>query len=657
MRPEGREAGSGPGSGLAGLAVVAFESRRAAEIAQLIAHHGGEPVSAPSMREVPLEENPDALRWAERLLAGGIDVHVCLTGVGTRALAKLVSSRVPLPDLVAALARTILVARGPKPVAALRELGLTPTLVVPEPNTWRELLAALDARAPVAGKRVSIQEYGLPNLALLDGLDERGAVVLRVPVYAWALPLDTAPLRAAIVRAAHGGADVLVFTNAQQVTNVLRVAAEEGVEAALRRALPRLVVASIGPTCSEALRGFGLSVDLEPSHPKMGTLLYELAAEARGLLATKRAGTARVTVTAPATPPADARLADAPVLRAFRREPVPFTPVWLMRQAGRYLPEYRQLRAKVPLLEICKTPDLACAVTVEAVQRLGVDAAIVFSDLLVLLEPMGARLSYVAGEGPVIANPVRESEDVERLPEVPADALGFVYEAVRLARAALPAAVPLLGFAGAPFTLAGYLIEGGASRNYEHTKLFMYREPRVWHVLLEKLVRAAAGCLAGQVAAGAQAVQLFDPSVGCLAPEDYREFVLPHTSRLIALVREAAPVAPIVYFGTGCAGLLEAMRDAGPDVLGLDWRIDLGEAWARLGPGVGVQGNLDPAVLFAEPVEIRRRAARILTAAGGRPGHVFNLGHGVLQQTPVDHVRALVDFVHAFQPETLSRVE
>jgi uroporphyrinogen decarboxylase len=648
MRPEGRQAGSGPGSGLAGLVVVAFESRRAAEIGQLIAHHGGEAVSAPSMREVPLEENPDALRWVERLLAGGIDVHVCLTGVGTRALAKLVSSRVPLPDLVSALARTVLVARGPKPVAALRELGLVPTLVVPEPNTWRELLAALDAHAPVAGKRVSIQEYGLPNLALLDGLDERGADVQRVPVYAWALPLDAAPLRAAVARIARGGADVVVFTNAQQVSNVLHVAAEDGAEADLRRALPRLVVGSIGPTCSEALRGFGLPVDLEPSHPKMGTLLFELASAARGLLDAKRGGAARVEVVSPRpAPAADARLANAPVMRAFRREPAPFTPVWLMRQAGRYLPEYRKLRAKVGLLELCKTPDLACAVTVEAVQRLGVDAAIVFSDLLVLLEPMGARLSYVAGEGPVIANPVRESEDVERLPEVPADALGFVYEAVRLARAALPAGVPLLGFAGAPFTLAGYLIEGGASRNYEHTKLFMYREPRVWHVLLEKLVRAAAACLIRQVAAGAQAVQVFDPSVGCLSPEDYRELVLPHTRRLMALVREAAPGTPIVYFGTGCASLLESMRDAGPDVLGLDWRVDLGEAWARLGAGVAVQGNLDPAVLFAEPVEIRRRAARILAAAGGRPGHVFNLGHGVLQQTPVDHVRALVDFVHS----------
>ena len=635
------------GGGLEGLVVVSFESRRAQEMAALVAHHGGEVVSAPSMREVPLEENPEALAWAERLLAGEVDIHLCLTGVGTRALFRIVATRFAIEDVARALGRTTVVARGPKPVAALREAGLAPSLVVPEPNTWRELLATLDARAPVAGKRVTVQEYGVPNLELLNGLDERGAEVMRVPVYAWALPLDTAPLRGGVRALAAGRGDVLVFTNATQVSHVIRVAGEEGVEDALRRALAGSLVASIGPTCSEALRGFGLGVDLEPSHPRMGTLIFELAGRARPLLAAKRAGARATTVAAPASmPPVDERLARSPVLAAYRREPVAVTPVWLMRQAGRYLPEYRAIRARVPLLELCKTPDLACAVTVEAVERLGVDAAIVFSDLLVLLEPMGARLSYVAGEGPVIADPVRESEDIDRLRDVDLDALDFVYRAVRLVRAALPATVPLLGFAGAPFTLAAYLVEGGTSRNYDNTKLLMYRDPRAWHVLLEKLGAAAAGHLARQVAAGAQAVQLFDTAVGCLGPEDYRTFVLPHTQRLVQSLRAAAPGAPIVHFGTGCASLLPAMREAGADVLGLDWRVHLGQAWEQVGHDVAVQGNLDPAALFADPAEIRRRVGRILAAAGGRAGHVFNLGHGILPQTPVDHVRALVDAVH-----------
>jgi uroporphyrinogen decarboxylase len=632
-------------AGLAGQTVVAFETRRAAELGDLIAHHGGRAIRAPSMREVPLAENPDAVAWAERLLAGKIDLHVCLTGVGMRALLRLVGERFALDDIVRALGRTTVLARGPKPVAVLREFGLVPQILVPEPNTWRELLATLDTRFPVSGRAVAVQEYGVPNLDLLAGLEERGARVQRVPVYAWALPTDTAPLRAAVRSVAAGEADVLVFTNANQATNVLRIAAEEGVEPAFRRALARALVASIGPTCSEALRAFGLPVDLEPSHPKMGTLLFELAARAPELLAARR-GPAVAAVPAPAPPAVDERLRDSDFLRACRREPVSRTPIWLMRQAGRYLPGYRSLRARVPLLELCKTPDLACSVTVEAAEQLGVDAAVIFSDLLVPLEPMGAELSFVPGEGPVIANPVRESEDVERLREADPETVAFLYEAVRLARAALRPDVPLIGFAGAPFTLAAYLVEGGGSRHYEHVKLLMYRDPRAWHVLAAKLARAAAGVLVRQVRAGAQALQVFDPAVGCLGPDDYRAFVLPHTRALIRDVRAAVPEAPVIYFGTGCAGLLDDMRRVDADVLGLDWRVELGEAWRRLGYEVAVQGNLDPVALFADVAEIRRRARAILDAAGGRSGHVFNLGHGVLPDTPPDHVRALVDVVH-----------
>lgn len=571
-------------------------------------------------------------------------MQLCLTGVGMRALLQLVTERFPRDDIVRALGTTTLVARGPKPVAALRELGLTPGIVVPEPNTWRELLAALDAHAPVAGRRVSVQEYGMPNLDLLNGLEERGAEVTTVPVYAWALPLDTAPLRAGVREVAAGRADAVVFTNANQVTNVLRIAADEGVATELRAALARAVIASIGPTCSEALRAVGLPVDVEPSHPKMGTLLHELAERAQALREAKRAPVAVATVSR--APAVDPRLHDSPFLRACRREPVPYTPVWLMRQAGRYMPEYRAVRGRTPFLELCKTPDLACQVTVEAAEKLGVDAAIIFSDLLVVLEPMGAQVAYNPGDGPTIGNPVRDAEDVGRVRELAPDALGYVYEAIRLTRAALAPDLPLIGFAGAPFTLACYLVEGGASRTYEHVKLLMYRDPRAWHLLLDRMARGVAGYLARQVAAGAQAVQLFDSWVGCLSPGDYRDFVLPHTQRLIAAFRAAAPGTPVIHFGTGCAALLPLMKEAGGDVIGLDWRVDLGETWTQLGHDVGVMGNLDPVVLFAEPAEIRRRAQRILAAAGGRPGHVFNLGHGVLQQTPVDHVKGLVDAVH-----------
>jgi uroporphyrinogen decarboxylase len=332
-----------------------------------------------------------------------------------------------------------------------------------------------------------------------------------------------------------------------------------------------------------------------------------------------------------------------PFLAACRRERVPYTPVWLMRQAGRYMPEYRAVRRRLGFLELCRKPDAAAEVTVTAVERLGVDAAIIFADILLVLEPMGVGLEYESGDGPAIHRPVRSGADVEGLLEVPPGALAYVAEAVRRARAALPAKIGLIGFAGAPFTLATYLVEGGGSRDYRHTKALMHGDPGAWDALMARLVRAVGDTLREQVAAGADAVQLFDSWVGTLSPADYRARVLPHMRALFAALPKGTPV---IHFGTGTAGLLEALRAAGGDVIGLDWRVDLDAAWARVGHDVAVQGNLDPAALLAPIPEIRARAAAILGQAAGRPGHVFNLGHGVLPETPVDHARALVDAVH-----------
>jgi uroporphyrinogen decarboxylase len=338
-------------------------------------------------------------------------------------------------------------------------------------------------------------------------------------------------------------------------------------------------------------------------------------------------------------------LADSPFLKACRREPTDVTPVWLMRQAGRYMPEYRELRARVPFLELCKNPSLATEVTVTAAERLGVDAAILFADILLILEPMGLELEYSAGDGPVIHNPVRECGDVDRIRRLDhAAPLGFVLDAVRSIRSSLRATTPLIGFAGAPFTLACYAIEGGGSRHYVHAKSLMYRDPGAWNALMERLSDATAVYLNAQAAAGAQALQLFDSWVGNLGPDDYRRFVQPHMRRLFAQLDRTVPV---IHFGTDTNSLLELQRDAGGDVIGLDWRVELDEAWARLGPGTAVQGNLDPTVLFAPIPEIERQTRRILDQAAGRPGHIFNLGHGILPHTPVDHVVALVDMVHA----------
>src|SRR5438128_253868 len=331
-------------------------------------------------------------------------------------------------------------------------------------------------------------------------------------------------------------------------------------------------------------------------------------------------------------------------MKACRREPTDATPVWLMRQAGRYMKEYRDLRAQMPFLELCRNPDLAAEITVRAAQKLGVDAAIIFADLLLIAEPMGFDLQYDKGEGPAIKPPIRGASDLERLREVePQDALAYLLEAIRRARAELDPGIPLLGFAGAPFTLASYLIEGGASRDYRHTKAMMYRDPEAWRALVEHLARNLARYVNAQIAAGVQAVQIFDTWIGCLGPADYREFVLPYTRMLIL---EITPGTPVIHFGTGTAMLLEDMRDAGGDVIGLDSHVELDQAWARLGNQVGGQGNLDPAVLYAGLPYIRQRVERILDQAGARPGHIFNLGHGILSDTPVENVIELVKIVH-----------
>jgi uroporphyrinogen decarboxylase len=331
-------------------------------------------------------------------------------------------------------------------------------------------------------------------------------------------------------------------------------------------------------------------------------------------------------------------------MRAARREPVSPVPVWLMRQAGRYMPEYRAVRQHVSFLELCHRPDLCAEVMLVAVERLGVDAAILFSDLLVLLEPMGILVEFTANDGPRILNPVREAADVDRVVELQsAEPLEYVMEAVRQTRAGLRQDIPLIGFAGAPFTLASYLIEGGSSRNYRRTKTFMYRDPGAWHALAGCLARSITRYLNAQVLAGASALQLFDSWVGCLGPDDYRRYVLPHTRTILAGI--AADV-PVIHFASGNPALLPALAEAGGSIVGLDWRVRLDDAWRTVGYDRAVQGNLDPMVLLSDRGEIRRRVKEILDQAGRRPGHIFNLGHGVLPETPVENVIALVEAVH-----------
>jgi len=338
-------------------------------------------------------------------------------------------------------------------------------------------------------------------------------------------------------------------------------------------------------------------------------------------------------------------VANARFLKACRREPVDMTPVWFMRQAGRYMAEYRKLRERYSLLEICRIPDLATEVTLQPVRRIDVDAAILFSDLLLPLEPMGLPFDFVKGEGPQIERPIEGPPDIERLRIFePREALAHVLTAITQIQRELAGVVPLIGFAGAPFTLASYAIEGGHSNNFARTKALMYGHPDAWHQLCDKFAAIVSDYLSAQIDAGVDAVQVFDSWVGTLNAADYREFALPHTRRIFAAISGRVPT---IHFGTGTSAILEELRAAGGDVIGVDWRIPIDEAWDRIGSDRAVQGNLDPTLLLGPTARLFEQTDDVLERVNGRPGHVFNLDHGILPSTPVEHVQMLAQYVHS----------
>jgi uroporphyrinogen decarboxylase len=334
---------------------------------------------------------------------------------------------------------------------------------------------------------------------------------------------------------------------------------------------------------------------------------------------------------------------DSLFVRAARAQPTERTPVWFMRQAGRYMPEYRAIRKQYSLIEICKRPEVAAQVTIEAAEILKVDAAIIFADLLLPLEVMGLPFHFTPGEGPKIEKPLRTADDIAQLRTDLASDLGYVSEAVKLVCKHFGDTLPVIGFCGAPFTLASYMIEGGSSRNYLFTKKMMYSAPTAWNELVKKLVTVTAEYSAEQVRAGADCIQIFDSWVGCLSVEDYRRYVLPHATDLVRRLQKTG--VPIIYFGTDSSTLLSSMQETGAEVIGLDWRVPLDTGWQMLRFKGAVQGNLDPVLLFAEWKELQSRAQTILQQAGRRSGHIFNLGHGILPETPVENVKALCEFV------------
>ena len=331
-------------------------------------------------------------------------------------------------------------------------------------------------------------------------------------------------------------------------------------------------------------------------------------------------------------------------LKACRKESVDCTPVWIMRQAGRYLAEYRAMRAKHSFIEVCKTPELVVEVTLQPIRRFELDAAIIFADILLPLEKMGIDFEFTKGDGPQINNPVRTRAEVEKMRAInPREEMAYLMDAIRMVKGELNGQVPLIGFSGAPFTLASYITEGGGSRNYVFTKSMMYQEPATWHLLMEKLTDMVIVYLNDQIQAGVQAVQVFDSWVGCLSQADYREFVLPHQKRLMGALDKSVPH---IHFAFGASHLLNLVQEAGGDVLGLDWRMDIDRAWQALNYEPGVQGNLDPVALYGSRDYIKGRVQDIISRAGNRNGHIFNLGHGILPTAPNDNVKYLVDLVH-----------
>ncbi|MGI9534528.1 MAG: uroporphyrinogen decarboxylase [Thermodesulfobacteriota bacterium] len=638
-----------------GLKVTSFESRRSSEMENLIAYHGGIPRVAPSMMELPLE-SINISQFVKDLCNNDVDAIVLFTGVGTRMLTNHIKQEYNLEQYIDALKSTRIIARGPKPVAALKEIKLKPDLTIPEPNTWRDILTTIDQELDIKNKTVYVQEYGVTNKQFLMGLEDRGANVKTITIYKWGLPEDLTPLNAAIKSISEGAEDLVIFTSSQQIVNLFSVATKQGLKDNLYDAFSKILVGSIGPTTTETLENYNITADYEPDSPKMGNFIKEIARVSNKLLVKKRTALNLGIKTVnwkriDMSWGEDNGLKngnirrDSVFLRACNLEETDFTPIWIMRQAGRFLREYRDIRSKVTFLDLCKTPGLSAEVTLMAVERLNVDAAIIFSDILLILQSLGLDLEYSKNDGPKINKVLRSSAAVDSLIEFNPGSMEFVYEAIKLSRRALNPDKALIGFAGAPFTVASYAIEGGGSRNYTQTKTLMFRDPGLWNSLMIKITNATAAYLNEQIRAGADVVQLFDSWVGCLSPNDYRDFVLPHMKKLVSIIDKGTPV---ILFGTDTSSLLEDISDTGCSVVGIDWRIDIEEAWKRVGFDKAIQGNLDPLVLMSTQSYVKNEAIRIIDEVNVRPGHIFNLGHGILPNTPVDNVLSLVDTVHEY---------
>ena len=568
------------------------------------------------------------------LLTGGFDAVLLMTATGTRSLIEKATATTERTRFLNALQDCQLLVSGSSATTRiLGQHGLTPALQTDQLPQWRTSLIWLEQKLDLSHQKIAVESTSQDS-GLVAGLESRGVLVHTVS------PLDSAQvIEDAEVLANQNVAAIFVSSPVSAVALCNTLVASRLTNSALEHH----IVVACGSEAADFLTQNGIKVDLvtdtDPESSVKETIsnFGALSARKQNLL---------MNMSGPNAPGDDqnAPWYDSPFMKACRGEPTDVTPVWMMRQAGRYMQEYREVRAKVSFLDLCANPQLCSEVMCTAVSRLGVDAAIIFSDLLPMLVPMGCDLEFVKGDGPVIHNPVRSAADIDRIKPLESnDELQFVMDTVTQTRTDLPADMPLIGFSGAPFTLASYMIEGGSSRNYAHAKSFMFSDRGAWNELMQRLSDSIVIYLKGQIEAGAQCVQLFDSWAGCLNVQHYRDYVYPFVKQII---ERLPPEVPVINFGTGNPALLPLYADTAASVIGIDWRVRLDEAWETVGHDRAVQGNLDPTILLTDPATIRKHVKDVLDQAGGKPGHIFNLGHGILPMTPVDNAIALVDAVH-----------
>jgi uroporphyrinogen decarboxylase len=634
---------------------AAFARENQADLRLQVKGYGGtvqvcDAYSNSERREIAREQRQAISALANQILTGEIDFLVFVTAAGVDFFFEQAARAVDQQRLVDCLCDMTTVAGSALAAEALRSNGIAATIALKTPGSWREIMTAMDQKLRVANFFVAVEESPA-MLGLHSGIEARGGRILTIPVYPLRAPQDPETARDIFQRLADAQFQAVLLASSADAAEFLFFKKQFSDFLALKRCVEEMIVISFDRKATELLRDRNIEVDFTSDSPATAPAILEIAQQISAIAKEKEIRFSHFSGPGTSVRNPNAPWYNSPFMKACRGEPTEVTPVWLMRQAGRYMPEYREVRAKVGFLELCANPQLCSEVMCTAVDRLGVDAAIIFSDLLPMLVPMGMDLEFSKGDGPVIHNPVREASDIGRVRRLEnTGEVEFVMQTVRQTRNDLPEEIPLIGFAGAPFTLASYMIEGGSSRNYAHTKKLMYSDHGAWSELMEHLVHSISVYLQGQIAAGAQVIQLFDSWAGCLGYNDYRQFVLPFMKKLI----DSLPnYVPLINFATGNPSLLPLLADTRAPIIGVDWRIGLDQAWEIVGHSRGVQGNLDPTVLLTDPQEIRRQVKQILDQAASRPGHIFNLGHGILPQTPVQNAIAMVDAVHELSQRKL----